>query len=290
MVLEPALAAAWHNSLPLIRPVEVLSSAADAQVVLGETWDASVVVKCIRIRRGRRSHGRREVEMLRAAQGPHVVRLLDVVHTDDFTFAVMERLDQGTLRDNVGDSWSAADLVAAGLGVTSALARMHASDLLFNDFKPRNVGLAGSGGRFVPKLIDFGHARSVADTRANRFIGGSLDYAPPELVREGQLGTWSDVWAWGRSWHLLATGDYFGRVVSINQLFRDGRIPLPPVAQVSRVPLPVSVAALIDDALALDPAHRPIDAGELHERLLDVATTEWGGAESLRGSYRFVGE
>lgn len=228
--------------------------------------------------------------MLAAAQGSHVVRLLDVARDEGFTFAVMERLDHGTLRDRVSQTWSPADLVAAGLDVTSALARMHESDLLFNDFKPRNVGLAHREGRLVVKLIDFGHARSVADTRLNRFIGGSLDYAPPELVREGQLGTWSDVWAWGRSWHLLATGDYFGRVSSINQLFRDGRVPLPPVAEVSRVPLPSSLATIIDDSVALDASQRPCDASELHTRLRGVARAEWGGAKGLRESTRFVGE
>ena len=290
MVLDPALAAAWQQCLPLARPVELIAVATDAQVVLAETSDHTVVVKCLRSRRGRRGHARRELAALEAAQGPHVVRLLEVARTDVVTFVVMERLGRRTLRDLVGQPWTAADLVAAGLGISLALARMHTQDLMFNDFKPRNVGLADVGTQFVPKLIDFGHARTVADTRANRFIGGSLDYAPPELVREGQLGTWSDVWAWGRSWHLLATGDYFGRVSSINQLFRDGRMPLPPLGQVSRMPLPASLARLIDDCLASDASKRPRDARELHQRLLELATTEWGGVEGLRGTARFVGE
>ena len=290
MVLEPSLAEAWHHSLPLIRPVQVLAETADARVVLGETAGQYVVVKCLFPRRGRRGHASREVEVLQAAQGPHVVRLFDVARSDTCTFVVMEQLRNGTLRDTVGLTWTAVDLVAAGLGVTAALARLHRSSVLFNDFKPRNVGLGANDGRLVAKLIDFGHARSVADTRANRFIGGSLDYAPPELVREGQLGTWSDVWAWGRSWHLLATGDYFGRVVSINQLFRDGRMPLPPVAQVSKEPLPWSLATLIDDAVTLDSSQRPPDAGEVHSRLLAVAREEWGGIDRVRAAARFAGE
>ena len=43
------------------------------------------------------------------------------------------------------------------------------------------------------------------------------------------------MWAWGRSWHLLATGDYFSRFRSFEELTRDGRPPLPPVAEASRL-------------------------------------------------------
>ena len=175
------------------------------------------------------------------------------------------------------------DLVAAGLGVTAALARLHGEGLLFNDFKPRNVGIAtttssGAAGGEVVKLIDFGHARTLADTRARHCLCGTVDYAPPEAWGPGRMAAASDVWAWGRSWHLLASGHYFERIENFRQLLQAGRSPLPPVARVSRSPLPPGLATLIDAALDPNPERRPADGQELQERLQEIAREEWGDA------------
>jgi serine/threonine protein kinase len=264
-------------------------------VLLARRGEGLVVVKALAHKSGRhriqRGAARRETAMLQAAQGSHVVRLEEVAIGTWFTFLVMEHLPMSTLRGRLREPWSGAELVAAGLGVTAALARLHGAGILFNDFKPRNVGLAtttsseAAGGKVV-KLIDFGHARSVTDTRARHCLCGSVDYAPPEAWGPGLMGAASDVWAWGRSWHLLATGQYFERIENFQQLLRAGRSPLPPVAQVSRSPLPPSLASLIDAALDPNPQGRPADGKEVHERLQVIARAEWG--EALADLSRFA--
>jgi serine/threonine-protein kinase len=269
-------------------------------VLLAQRGEDLVVVKALAHKRGRRriqrGAARRETAMLRAAQGAHVVRLEAVAIGIEFTFLVMEHLPLSTLRGRLREPWSGADLVGAGLGVTAALARLHGAGLLFNDLKPRNVGItiaanagavnAGDAGGEVVKLLDFGHARTLEDTRARHCLCGTVDYAPPEAWGPGRMGAASDVWAWGRSWHLLASGHYFERVESFRQLLRAGRAPLPPVAQVSRSPLPSGLASLIDDALDPDPERRPADGREVQERLWVIARTEWG--EALATLTRFA--
>jgi len=238
--------------------------------------------------------------MLQAAQGAHVVRLEAVAIGTGFTFLVMEHLPLSTLRGRLREPWSGAELVAAGLGVTAALARLHGAGLLFNDFKPRNVGITtaanagaandraagGEVGGEVVKMIDFGHARTLEDTRARHCLCGTVDYAPPEAWGPGRMGPASDVWAWGRSWHLLASGHYVERMESFGQLLRAGRTPLPPVARLSRSPLPDGLASLIDAALDPDPERRPADGRELQERLWEIARAEWG--EALATLTRFA--
>jgi serine/threonine protein kinase len=290
---------AWRGELaellPGITPVRSLGPRRAGGVLLAQRGEGLVVVKALAHKRGRRriqrGAARRETAMLQAAQGAHVVRLEAVAIGTGFTFLVMEHLPLSTLRGRLREPWSGADLVAAGLGVTAALARLHGAGLLFNDFKPRNVGIthaanAGDAGGEVVKLIDFGHARTLEDTRARHCLCGTVDYAPPEAWGPGRMGAASDVWAWGRSWHLLASGHYVERIEGFGQLLRVGRAPLPPVAQVSRSPLPGGLATLIDAALDPNPERRPVDGREVHERLREIARLEWG--EALATLTRFA--
>lgn len=281
--------------LPGITPVRSLWPRRKGGVLLAQRGEGLVVVKALAHRSGRRriqrGAARRETAMLQAAQGSHVVHLEQVAIGTWFTFLVMEHLPMSTLRGRLRESWSGAELVAAGLGVTAALARLHGAGILFNDFKPRNVGIApspspGTAGGELVKLLDFGHARTLNDTCARHCLCGTVDYAPPEAWGPGRMAPASDVWAWGRSWHLLATGHYFERITSFQQLLQAGRSPLPPVAQVSRSPLPASLATLIDDALDSNPQRRPADGKEVHERLQAIARAEWGNA--LGGLSRFA--
>jgi len=271
--------------LPGIEPVRTLWPKQAGGVLLARRGEGLVVVKALAHKPGRRRIQRgaagRETAMLRAAQGPHVVRLEEVAIGTRFTFLVMEQLPLSNLRERLAKPWSGMDLVAAGLGVTAALARLHGAGILFNDFKPRNIGIApspspnGAAGEVV-KLIDFGHARSLEDSRARHCLCGTVDYAPPEVWGPGLMAAASDVWAWGRSWHLLASGNYFERIENFQQLLRAGRSPLPPLASVSRSPLPTSLVTLISDAVDPAPERRPADGLELHHRLQEIARTEWG--------------
>lgn len=292
---EEALRRELTELLPEISPVRSLWPRRAGGVLLARRGEGQVVVKALAHKSGRRriqrSAARRETAMLQAAQGAHVVRLEKVAIGTWFTFLVMEHLPLSTLRGRLGESWSGVDLVAAGLGVTAALARLHGEGILFNDFKPRNVGIdsitgPGAPGGEVVKLIDFGHARTLADTRARHCLCGTVDYAPPEAWGPGLMAAASDVWAWGRSWHLLASGHYFGRIEHFHQLLQVGRSPLPPVARVSRSPLPPGLASLIDAALDPNPLGRPKDGREVHDRLREIARAEWG--EGLGDVSRFA--
>ncbi|MFM7640490.1 MAG: protein kinase domain-containing protein [Cyanobium sp.] len=283
---EDVLRGELAELLPEISTVRSLWPRRAGGVFLARRGERLVVVKALAHKCGRRrmqrGAARRETAMLQAAQGSHVVRLEEVAIGTWFTFLVMEHLPMSTLRGRLMVPWSGADLVAGGLGVTAALPRLHGAGLLFNDFKPRNVGIAtttglGAAGGEVVKLIDFGHARTLAGTRARHCLCGTVDYAPPEAWGPGLMAATSDVWAWGRSWHLLASGQYFERIESFGQLLRAGRAPLPPVAQVSRCPLPDGLASLIDAALDPDPERRPADGREVHERLRGIAQVQWGG-------------
>jgi serine/threonine protein kinase len=290
-VAGESAASVLAHLLPEIRELHTLNVGLGGTVVLAVGDESSTVVKCLPAAPSQqRARAEREVAMLRAAQGPHVVGLERVLHTEDYAFIMMEHLPLPTLRDRLGDPWSAADLAATGVAVASVLARLHDSGVLFNDVKPRNLGVkavsCGDGGerRYV-SVFDFGHANTIAGTLSSRFVAGSVDYVAPEVYWAGAVSPASDVWSWGRTWHLLASGRYFQRFDNFNQLLRHGRQPLAPIASVSRVALPQELAALIDSALSVDPADRPADGSQLRNLLGDLIEDEWGGELALHTNW-----
>lgn len=321
----PRLTAEITTALPDVVVRELLSETVGGTVMLGVKHGRQVVIKRLRHRRGKRRQAQRETDMLQAAQGPHVVRLDEAHQFDNCTLLVMEYLPEPSLRARLSGEWTAADLVMSGLSVAVAVRRLHTQQISFNDLKPRNVGVLGptqklkpSGtrttrpndlalrdpavstgladvpapvawvdtpARSVVKLLDFGHAKSFEDTRSQAFMGGSVDYVPPEFVHQGTPGPWSDVWSWGRSWHLLASGSYFSRRHNVNQLMRYGPVQLPPIHLVSRVRLPTGFATLIDECLAIDPSSRPPDGTDLVRRIEQVIATEWGEMQHVPSQF-----
>lgn len=65
--------------------------------------------------------------------------------------------------------------------------------ILFRDLKPSNIRICEGGG---VRLLDLGCA---CPAEGDGSLGGTPGYAPPEqLKRQGQIGTYSDVYAFGK--------------------------------------------------------------------------------------------
>ncbi|WP_214107796.1 serine/threonine-protein kinase [Acrocarpospora catenulata] len=87
-------------------------------------------------------------------------------------------------------------LHGVAIGVATALAAIHVAGLVHRDLKPANVILSMSG----PRVIDFGIARALDATQGPTQAGevvGSPGWWAPEQVSGGELGPWTDIFAWG---------------------------------------------------------------------------------------------
>lgn len=76
-------------------------------------------------------------------------------------------------------------------------------EILFRDLKPQNIKIREDG---QVKLLDLGCACPAS--QAGHSMAGTIGYAAPEqLGTFGEIGAYSDVYAFGRLLHFMLTGD-----------------------------------------------------------------------------------
>lgn len=212
-------------------------------------------------------------------------------------FAVLEWLDGPTLEAVLGAaraSGEALDLVRAlriALGVADAAAAAHRAKILHRDLKPSNVVLVRRGDDpDTVKVLDFGLADLRADeggaggatTRTREGVVGTARYLAPEAAR-GDACAASDVHAVAAMLYecLAGRAPFEGTSAAAVLAARAGREP-PDVREHARAAyVPAPIAALLQRALARDPARRPVDGAALSRDLLHAATASGLDAEDL---------
>jgi tetratricopeptide (TPR) repeat protein len=189
-----------------------------------------------------------------------------------------ETLDAYVARVGQLDTLEAVRLVRK---VAEALAHCHARGVLHLDLKPSNIVLSDPHEPRL-KILDFGLATLTSswlpgDTRVT---AGTVGYMAPECLRSGRArpDPRMDLYALGTILYELLAGrlPFKGRGQKTLMMQRavGELIPLRDVLPSA----PPAVAALLDDLLAQDPAHRPSSAAQLSVRLREIYY------ETLRGT------
>ncbi|MGW1785796.1 serine/threonine-protein kinase [Streptomyces sp. NPDC002143] len=149
---------------------------------------------------------RREVETARAVRSAYTANLIDASLDAAPCWLATEYVAGPTLSEAVRERGplpldTARRLFAA---LAEALASVHAYGVTHRDLKPQNVILAAQG----PQLIDFGIARSAADTALTQtgLTPGTPGYTAPEVLISNQVGPATDVFALGATLAYAATG------------------------------------------------------------------------------------
>ncbi|MFI5906626.1 serine/threonine-protein kinase [Dactylosporangium sp. NPDC051541] len=150
----------------------------------------------------------REARAAARLNDANVVRIYDVVHTEQAPWIVMEYVPSRSLHQVITEDGPLPPerVARIGLAVLSALRAAHAAGVLHRDVKPGNVLLADTG-RVV--LTDFGLAvfegGDGAVTRPGLILG-SPQYISPERAREGTSGPESDMWSLGATLYAAVEG------------------------------------------------------------------------------------
>lgn len=201
-------------------------------------------------------------------------------------FYTMKLVSGRSLRELIGERKALADRLALlpnVIAVGDALAHAHSLRILHRDVKPSNI-IIGEFGETV--LIDWGVAKNLAspagesepgaisgeaDRTAVGLIIGTPAYMSPEQARGLAADERADVFSLGATlYHLLA-----------GQAAYEGDTPaiLPKVAQGEYLPLsekqpdvPAELAAIVEKAMARQPAERYPSARELVEDLRRLQT------------------
>jgi eukaryotic-like serine/threonine-protein kinase len=239
---------------------------------MGEVWRATdlelsrtVAVKVLRQSLGDPSFAARfraEARTMAALNHPHVANVYDYGRDDHATYLVMAFVDGQPLSERIASAGrlSPDETMAIVAQAADALEAAHRLGIVHRDVKPANLLISDHG---TVTLVDFGIARSVTATTAlttgHNVLGTAL-YMAPEQASGGTVGPAADVYALGAvAYHALAghppyPGDN-ALEVALKHLY-DEPAPLPD-------DVPPRVRALVERAMARDPADRYPSAGAM---------------------------
>jgi DNA-binding beta-propeller fold protein YncE len=215
--------------------------------------DRSVALKVIARelagKEGFRDRFLRESRLAARLDHPNVVPIFDAREEDGELIVAMRLVEGGDLRKLIDREGPlppprALDLLA---GVAEALDAAHAAGIVHRDVKPHNILVEGDHAY----LSDFGLAKAVEDSGvlSGTSVVGTVEYMSPEQWRGEGVGPAADVYSLGCVLYEALTGI----------------VPYARQAADTEPEIPEGLEAVIERAVAKDPAERYPTAGELIE-------------------------
>ncbi len=243
----------------------------------------------------------REARVMSRIKSDHVVDVIDVTAAPDGRMCLVTELLEGVdlerLLETRGGRLPVAEAVSLTRQCLRGLSAAHALGIVHRDLKPSNLFLAReASGRATLKVLDFGVAKNSgeADLTAAGTIMGTPAYMAPEQARGARFAdARSDLYAVGAVLYRLLTGrapydeeDVHGTLIRLMQ-----EAPVRPSALERSIP--AGLEAIMERAMARDPAERFQSAAELdaalavfdsaqQEALTDVSGPS--GAESAQAA------
>ncbi|GCE10922.1 serine/threonine protein kinase [Tengunoibacter tsumagoiensis] len=151
---------------------------------------------------------RREVEAMRALKHPHILPILDAGEHQQWSYAVMPYVANGTL--NSALATGPCTLEDTGFIIdqlASALQFAHEQGIIHRDIKPSNILIRDPGHIY---LADFGLVKRMQGGKdysltLSGYLIGTPEYMAPELA-EGDATPASDIYALGIVTYQMLTG------------------------------------------------------------------------------------
>ncbi|MEZ4448056.1 MAG: protein kinase [Nannocystaceae bacterium] len=167
--------------------------------------------------------------------------------------------------------------VRLALEVSEGMAEVHRAGLVHRDLKPSNLMIVRPGDEEGVKILDFGVASRLESasaidgriTRPGQLVGTPL-YMAPEQTQGAPATPAMDVYAIGVILYEMIRGElpHFDHD-PFDLVARKRRLEAPRL-----IGVPEALGDLVAEALSIDPARRPEDAGALAERLAEILEPE----------------
>ncbi|KAM3172575.1 hypothetical protein ACTXT7_014248 [Hymenolepis weldensis] len=143
-----------------------------------------------------------EVEILKKLNYPCIVKIHDVIESDDTLYIVLELVEGGELFQRVVDSGFLPedDTKFLFLQMLMATKYLHDNGITHRDLKPENILLSGKSNRCLIKVTDFGLSKIVSENTMLRTFCGTPTYLAPEILTTAGAGTYTpaiDIWSLG---------------------------------------------------------------------------------------------
>lgn len=215
---------------------------------------------------------------------PHIVQLYDFHSDHNSSYMVLTYVDGESLNkllellNKSNQLLPLSETIRMISTLCDAVAFAHQHDIIHRDLKPSNVLFDKSGHLY---LADFGVVRLVGD-QGTMTIVGTPHYMSPEQARGDQmLNQRSDIYSLGVMLYEMACGQppFEGGMHSL--ILKHLQEP-PPDIRLINPDIPAGLAAVIEKALAKDPADRFQSASEMASALRTLGAT--GGANARSDS------
>ena len=219
-----------------------------------------------------RERFRREAKNAAALAHPNIIEIYDYGETESGApFMVMELLDGMPLSHLIGmGPMSPGRVATLGLQMSKGLARAHDFDVIHRDLKPENIFIVNGGpGREIVKLLDFGIARSMHDSRLTNAgeIFGTPQYMAPERITSIDAGPTADLYALGIILFEMLTGRLPFIAEEITGYFIKHMQEAPPKPSELVPQCPRRLEELLLRMMAKTPEQRPVDAHQVIKEL-----------------------
>ena len=222
-----------------------------------------------------------EAQSLSRLSHRNIVTVYDYGETSGLLYLVLEYVDGRTLASLIHERkrLSLTEVIPIVSQLLDALGELHRENIVHRDIKPSNLMLESGHEQTRLVLIDFGLAKGrnaiTGDfrrdlTRMGMAVGTPL-YMSPEVLQDGKLGTWSDLYAAGVLLYQLLAGraPFTGKSAQIIAAHISDPIPALP----AELGLP-QVDVIIAKAMAKEPTDRFESALSFKTALLDLYNGE----------------
>lgn len=233
---------------------------------------------------------RREVLIMQDLKHPNIVRLYEVGQEGNSPVFVSEFVPGGNFAQFIDDQGRPLlppeEVVALIAESLVGLEYLHRRGYVHRDLKPENLLLKPVDGRRIPKIADFGLARSYERhggtiTRTGEYAGTWMYMPPEQITHFKRVRPSVDIYAMGVVVYFLLSGCWplpdFPTYAQIQQ-GRVGPLPRTPTQMIlhdPRVPLekrrpdlPRALCQAVNRAIAMRPEDRYQTAEEFRQALL----------------------
>ena len=165
---------------------------------------------------------RREIRILQLLTHPNIVKIYDVVETNNHLNIVMEYLPGTSLGSylKVQPNSRIPEKYCKKIfkKIAKALKYMHSLNIAHRDIKLENVILFED---LTPKLIDFGFSTCIESSKKVKIFCGTPSYMAPEVVQRREYkGENADIWALGVLLFVSLTGVFPFKGATDQELYK----------------------------------------------------------------------
>lgn len=168
----------------------------------------------------------REIEIQAHLKHPNILRMFNYFHDEKRVYLILEYAMDGELFKVLQKERKFPEDRAAKyiFQVSDALNYCHSKNVIHRDIKPENILISDDG---TLKIADFGW--SVHATSRRRTMCGTLDYLPPEMVKNQHHDEKVDYWSVGVLCYEFLVGkppfeaktqqETYSKITSVNYAF-----------------------------------------------------------------------